>query len=343
MRTPWTASLEMRTFWEASAAAVQRRSCFSVASPPARATRSASEGLRRTTIMRWPSATRGLGAPASPTQLAPERGAFVPAPPEAAISTAAVARAGRPSRAKRLRTRIERKILRVREVLGEARSGGDHRRVVGAKVEGREGGFRERRPQLGVRRHAADDGDPLGARRLRRLERPPDERAHDRPLVARGEIGPAALELRGREVAHRVEQRRLEAGEGEVEAGHARDGKVIGARIALAREAVERGAARIAESEQARALVEGLAGGVVDRRPDAAEAALVAHVEEQRVPAAREQAEERRLELIGLEEERRDVAVQVVDGRQRQPASERDPLRRRDADEERPDQSRAGS
>src|ERR671930_1157786 len=135
MRTPWTPSREMRTFCEASAAAVQRRSCFSVASPPARATRSASDGLRRTTIIRWPSATRGRGAPASPTQLAADWGAFVPAPPEAAMRTAAAARAGRARSAALLRVRIERKILRVLDGLDETRRGGDHRRVVGAEVE----------------------------------------------------------------------------------------------------------------------------------------------------------------------------------------------------------------
>src|SRR5207244_7500384 len=111
MRTPWTASREMRTFCEASAAAVQLRSCFSVASPPARATRSASDGLRSTTIMRWPSATRGLGPPASPIQLAEDCGAFVRAPPEAATRTAAATTDGY-ARGIALRKGLERKILR---------------------------------------------------------------------------------------------------------------------------------------------------------------------------------------------------------------------------------------
>ena len=45
---------------------------------------------------------------------------------------------------------------------------------------------------------------------------------------------------------------------------------------------------------------------------------MLLHVEQQRVPAAREQAEKRRLERVRLEEERRDVAVEVVDGHERQ-------------------------
>ena len=56
------------------------------------------------------------------------------------------------------------------------------------------------------------------------------------------------------------------------------------------------------------------------------------------MPAAREQAEERRLERVGLEVERRDVTVQVVDRRERQPARPRERLRRGDADEQRADQ-----
>src|SRR5205807_567158 len=193
---------EMRTFWAASAVAVQRRSCFSVARPPARATRSASEGLLSTTIIRWPSATRGLGPPASPSQLAPELGALAPAPPpEAAKSTAAAARAGRArSEARTLCMRIELKILRIRQRLDEPCRRRDHRRVVGAEVERGERSAGQRRPELRVGRDAADDGDPLGLRRLGGLERPLDERADDRALVARGEIGAASLELVGREL-----------------------------------------------------------------------------------------------------------------------------------------------
>ncbi len=62
---------------------------------------------------------------------------------------------------------------------------------------------------------------------------------------------------------------------------------------------------------------------------------VIAHVQEQRVAAAREQAEERRLERIVAEEEGSDVRVQVVDRDERQPASPRDRLRRAQADEER--------
>ena len=64
---------------------------------------------------------------------------------------------------------------------------------------------------------------------------------------------------------------------------------------------------------------------------------MVLDVEQQRVAAAGEQAQKGRFGCIGLEEERGDVTVQVVDGDQRQPAGPGERLRRRE-DEERADQ-----
>ena len=60
-----------------------------------------------------------------------------------------------------------------------------------------------------------------------------------------------------------------------------------------------------------------------------------------RFAAAREEAEERRLQRVGPREERGDVAVEVVDGDQREPARPGERLRRGDADQERTDESRA--
>ena len=104
------------------------------------------------------------------------------------------------------------------------------------------------------------------------------------------------------------------------------------------RQAVDRRAAGIAEAEQPRALVERLAGRVVERRAEHVEPGVILDVEEERVAAACEQAEEGRLDRVGLEKERRDVAVQVIDRRQREPQRPRQRLRRGEPDEERPDQ-----
>ena len=56
--------------------------------------------------------------------------------------------------------------------------------------------------------------------------------------------------------------------------------------------------------------------------------------------AAREQAEERRLDPLGLEVERRDVAMQVIDRHQRQVVRPSKRLRGREADEQRTDETR---
>ena len=69
-------------------------------------------------------------------------------------------------------------------------------------------------------------------------------------------------------------------------------------------------------------------------------AGVVADRGEHRVAAAGDQAEERRLERLGLEEVGGDVALQVVDRDQRQAARRGDRLRRADADQEGADQPR---
>src|SRR5438132_10072367 len=115
--------------------------------------------------------------------------------------------------------------------------------------------------------------------------RPLDQGPDDRTLVARRQVGTPALQLAAGKAASRVEQRRLHAGEGEVEPVESRHGEGKRLRVAVCGEPVEGCAARVAESEQPRALVERLAGGVVDRRPDRAVARVVANVEEKRVPA----------------------------------------------------------
>ncbi len=102
------------------------------------------------------------------------------------------------------------------------------------------------------------------------------------------------------------------------------------------------GAARVAEPQQPRALVERLAGGVVERLAEHfVIGAGIAHAREQGVAAARDQAEERRLERLGTQERRGDVTVQVIDaapaGSSYAAAS---PFAVADADQQRRDQSR---
>jgi hypothetical protein len=65
-----------------------------------------------------------------------------------------------------------------------------------------------------------------------------------------------------------------------------------------------------------------------------------ADVEQHRVTATRQQAEERRLERLRLEIERGDVAVEVVDGDERQPTRPRNRFCCGEADKKRADQPR---
>ena len=165
------------------------------------ATRCASDGVFRTTITRAPSATRGR-EPTSPRQVAAagaETGACPALLPPAA-SSAAVAIAVRSARITARRgsargVRIEAKITRVRDRCREARSRGDHRRVVGAERERRERSLRQRGAKLGVRGDTADDGDPRLAGLLDGLADAPDERTDDRALVRGGEIRAARRQL----------------------------------------------------------------------------------------------------------------------------------------------------
>src|SRR6185436_7637089 len=139
-----------------------------------------------------------------------------------------------------------------------------------------------------------------------------------------------------------VEQRRLQAREGEVEPRNALGGRERERlRVAIERELGERRAAGVAEPEQPRALVERLPRRVVERAAETLVRAVLGHARQQRVAARGEQAQERRLDRVGQQVIRGDVALQVVDGRQRQPARGGEALGGRDTDQQRADQARA--
>ena len=205
----------------------------------------------------------------------------------------------------------------------------------------------ERRHRLAQRPVGGDAAAQRDRLPLAALQRPLQLRgqlADRRRLEARREVGAALLDPLGAEVAAEVDQRRLQAAEAEVEPGVAAIATGIsnasGSPSAASRSSA--GPPGIAEPEHARDLVEGLAGGVVEGLAEHLVAVVVAHRGEQGVAAAGDQAEERRLERLGLEEVGGDVALQVVDRDQRQPPRRGDRLRGADADQQRPDQARAG-
>ena len=196
----------------------------------------------------------------------------------------------------------------------------------------------QRCAELRVRSHATDDRKPRESGHLGRFAKTLHESTHDRALVRRREVGPAGLGVDRAEIAHGIEQRGLQPGEREVETGHARNREVERGRVPVLREPVDRRTARIAEPEESSSLVERLARCVVESRAEPLGAAALVHGEEQRVPPAREQARERRLDGRGLEVERRDVPLEVIHRDERQPSGPREGLGGRDADEERADQ-----
>ena len=131
---------------------------------------------------------------------------------------------------------------------------------------------------------------------LRGLMQPLREGEDDRTLVGRGEIGPAIGEPVLAQIAHRVEQRGLDAREREVETGDAGNGEPESLGIALAGKRIDLGPTRIRQAEQSGALVERLARGVVERGAETIERAALVNGQEQGVPPARKEADERCLD-----------------------------------------------
>ena len=112
-------------------------------------------------------------------------------------------------------------------------------------------------------------------------------------------------------------------------------GKAIASGSPRVAERVDGGSARIAEAEEARDLVERLARGVVDGLPERLVVPVIAHRDEQRVAARRDERDERRLEGRVVEQRRVHVAFVVVHADVRAPGHERQRLRRAHADEQR--------
>src|SRR5581483_4968884 len=243
--TPCSARREARSRCADCTTFVHACSCSMSTAPPAAATRSPSDGVFSTTMTRWPSDTRGR-EPTRPRQDcaddAASDGAAAFSPP--AARSAAVAAAARTAKTAAYRVsargvRIETEVARIRERRREAPGRRDHRRVVGAELERNQCRIGERRPQLRVRRDAADDRDARRSELCRSVAHASDERADDGALIRRGEIGPTRVELVGGQVAGRVQQGGLQTGEREVEPRNARNGEVVRGGVTLPREPVD--------------------------------------------------------------------------------------------------------
>ena len=159
-------------------------------------------------------------------------------------------------------------------------------------------------------------------------------------LVRGGEIGAPGLQFVAIQAFDDIEERGLQPREREVEPRDLGNREREGLSVAVLREPIDRRAARVAEAEQPRTLVERLPRRVVECRPEQLVRTALPHGQQLRMAAAREQAEERRLDLDRVEIKRGNVSVEVVDWDQRQLARPRECLRSRNADEERTHESR---
>ncbi len=234
----------------------------------------------------------------------------------------------------------------------EAGGGADHRGVVGAELQRHEleadalflAELGDRGAQRTVGGDAAAERDRVPVALLQRPLQFRGQLPDHGGLEGGGEVGPPLGHALLAELAAAVDERRLQPAEAEIEAGVAghRDRHLERGRVALLGQLLQRRPARVAEPEQPRRLVEGLAGGVIEGLAQDLVAPVVPHPRQQGVPAAGDEAEEGRLERLRLEEVGGDVALQVVDRDQRQPPRRGDRLRGADPDQEGADQARPG-
>ncbi len=206
-------------------------------------------------------------------------------------------------------------------------------------------GFGDLRPQAGICGHPAGEEHLPGAIALRRRGRVADEGIDHSLLVAGCEVGEAFLIARGALRLDLPHEGGLEAAEAEVEApGDRGPGESDCARVAGLRGGVERRASGVGQSEHAGSFVEGFAGGIIARPAEDLVFAKVCHQQDVAVSAGGHEADQRKLGLdrLGvapLEEVREEMALQVVDPGQRQPAREGISFGGADADEQRPNEA----
>ena len=221
--------------------------------------------------------------------------------------------------------RVERIGEAKRKALGAGQS--DHRRIVGAERQRR--GVEAEAFPLGETFQASADGAVGGhtagddqaqigvglAVGVHGPGRALDQLADDGRLDAGGEVAPIGLALHGRRQASGGG---LQPREREVAAGPAKQGprQGIARRIAALGQALQGWSGRIAEAERGADLVEGLAGGVVDGRAEAAAGADARHLQ-QLAMAARDQKQQERVGNIGGEAGGDGVTLQVVHGDER--------------------------
>ena len=238
--------------------------------------------------------------------------------------------------------------------------GGDHRGVVGRQRQAREkcrhfalfAALLHVGAQTAVRRHAAGHADALRAVAPRRREQALHERVYDDALKARGGVGDVLVRERPLVRPHLTEHRGLQAAEAEIEIALQLRRVAVGVReagggqrdraiVAAFGEPIDHRPARIAEAEQPRHLVvrlprrivTGPAQDLVRTRPlDEIEAG---------VAAGDDQHDRGQRQLAVLQDERLDVAGEMMHGDERPSGGRGGGLGERHADQQRSDQAGA--
>ncbi len=225
---------------------------------------------------------------------------------------------------------------------------GDHRAVVGAELGAGivdlrpllrgEGGQPFPQPLVGA--HSARHHQPLQAGLFQCPAALDGQGIHDGVLKGAGNVGRRLAAV----LAQGGQGEGLEAGEAEVEAGTVghRAGKAETGRVALGRQPRQGRAAGIAQAEHLGGLVEGLAGGVVQRLAQQSVTANPVNPDQLSVAAGDQQGGKRELGSIGLQHRRQQMALHVMHPYGRHAPAEGEAAAEGGPHQQRPDQAGAG-
>ena len=195
---------------------------------------------------------------------------------------------------------------------------------------------RQHLAQPPVRADAAGDDERIEAGGPQRAQRLRDQRIDDRFLEAARDVGTRRVVEHA--AAHGDDDRRLQPAEAEIEARPVehRARELEHARAAALGEGRERGPARIAEAEQLRRLVEGLARGVVLGLPQDPVAPDALDFDQEGVPSRHLERHEREVRRARLEGGRQQVTFQVVNADDRHAPGVAERAREAGADQQAP-------
>ena len=215
--------------------------------------------------------------------------------------------------------------------------------MVHARAAALRGGL-QLRAQAQVGADAARDDQRVEAGRLQRAHGLGDQRVDHRLLERERDVGAVGLAGALGQGAHRMQHRGLEAREAELEPRPVehRAREPVRARAPPLGETGEVRSAGIRQPEQLRALVEGLARGIVAGLAEQPVIADALRLDEHGVAARDQQRHVREGRRVGLERGREQVTLQMMHPHRRQPPGGSERAGERGPGQQRADQARAG-